>query len=258
MIDMVTREGVRLLTYDRPGYGDSTRRPGRSVADCAADVAALADAQGWARFGVWGASGGGPHVLACATLLPDRVTRCAALVSTAPYLPEGSTGGQGLTGKDWFAGMSAGNVAEFTAALQGEPAYRPLVQRLGREAMAMYEKGEAAVPPGYDLPESDLAEWRRLRAKDSPGRLERTRAMWLDGVDGWIDDILAVIRPWGVDLTTVQVPVTIWYGPDDVLVPRHHAEWLIAHVPGAQRRELPGGHAISQESIAEVLGWVSR
>lgn len=86
--------------------------------------------------------------------------RCAALVSTAPYLREGSAAGHGLASEDWFAGMSAGNVAEFTAALPGEQADRPLVQQLSREAMAMYERGETAVPPGHDLPESDLAEWR--------------------------------------------------------------------------------------------------
>jgi len=257
MIGLVTRAGARVLVHDRPGYGGSTRQPGRSVADCAADVALLADAQGWERFGVWGASGGGPHALACAALLPARVTRCAAVVSPAPYRPDGMPGGQGLAPEDWFAGMSPGNVAEFTAAMRGEAAYRPMVERLGREAMDTHERGEPAMPPGYDLPESDLAEMRRRRAEAAPGRAERTRAMWLDGVDGWIDDVIAVARPWGADLATMRVPVTIWYGADDVLCPRRHAEWLVAHVPGARGRELPGGHALPDDSVVDIFRWVS-
>src|SRR3954469_6493893 len=70
--------GIRLIAYDRPGYGPSTPQPGRSVADAAADVAATADALGLDRFATWGASGGAPHALAMAALLPDRVVAAAA------------------------------------------------------------------------------------------------------------------------------------------------------------------------------------
>lgn len=76
--------GLRLLVPGRPGYGGSTRRPGRGVADVVADVRLPADAQGWDRYAVIGASGGGPHALACAALLPDRVTRCAVVGGIRP------------------------------------------------------------------------------------------------------------------------------------------------------------------------------
>src|SRR5439155_4040978 len=93
--------GVRLLVPDRPGYGGSSRLPGRSVADVAVDMAVLVDRLGWERFAVWGGSGGAPHALGCAAHLGDRVTRCASVVGLAPF------DAQGL---EWYDGMSPGNV----------------------------------------------------------------------------------------------------------------------------------------------------
>ena len=99
--------GVRLISFDRPGYGGSDRLDSRRVADVVPDVVAIADELELERFAVLGRSGGGPHALACAALLPDRVTRAGVLVSLAPWEAEGL---------DWFAGMSDSNVREYTAA----------------------------------------------------------------------------------------------------------------------------------------------
>src|SRR5439155_6883908 len=71
------QRGIRLFSYDRPGYGGSTRQKGRAVADCAADVTAVCDDLGVDRLRVWGISGGGPHALAAAALLPERVAAVA-------------------------------------------------------------------------------------------------------------------------------------------------------------------------------------
>src|SRR5207247_7425926 len=81
--------GIRLVSYDRPGYGGSTAAPDRSVADAAADVRAIADALEVEQLAVWGISGGGPHALACAAILPDRVVAVASLASVAPLAPCG-------------------------------------------------------------------------------------------------------------------------------------------------------------------------
>jgi pimeloyl-ACP methyl ester carboxylesterase len=256
-VDLITRCGLRVVLYDRPGYGGSTRQVGRSIADVADDVALLADALGWDRFAVSGGSGGAPHALACAVRLADRVTRCAAVACPAPYVAGGEDGPDGLGPDSWFAGMSPGNIAEYEAALSGETGYRPLVQRLGQEAMTNAVEGNAEFLSGYDIPESDLAEIRRRLAEPSPGRLERARARWLDSTDGWIDDVMAMVRPWGVDLAQLEVPVTVWYGPDDNLCPRSHTDWLLSHLPGVQGREVDGGHIVSLDSQAEVYRWVS-
>ena len=254
-LDVVTRSGVRILCYDRPGYGGSTRHLGRSVADVTDDVAVLADAQGWDRFITVGGSGGAPHALACAARLPDRVIRCAAIACPAPYVADGGDGPAGLGPASFFTGMSPGEVAETKAALLGEAAYRPLVEQIGREVMANTEAGEPNILPGYELSDADIAEIRRAFAEPSPGRLDRARAMWLDSHDGWIDDMVAMTRPWGFDLAELRVPVSLWYGLDDVLCPATHSEWLLRHIPGVDGRQLPGGHLPSEDSFAEVLRW---
>jgi pimeloyl-ACP methyl ester carboxylesterase len=239
-----SESGVTLLVHDRPGYGGSTRRPNRTVADVATDVVQLADAVGWRRFAVLGGSGGGPHALACAALMPDQVTRCASVAGLAPFDAEDL---------DWYAGMSPGNVEEFTRARQGELAYRPLVERLSREAITAAEQGQPAITPEYELDAADVARLQeRLGDAD---RVDRVRAGY-GAIDGWVDDCLALIRPWGFDPATITVPTGVWYGPTDVLCPRGHAEWLLAHIPGAHRCELSGGHLLDQDDLARILRWL--
>jgi len=237
--------GIRLLVADRPGYGASTRLPGRSIASVADDLVALADHIGWGRFAVWGASGGGPHALACAARIGDRITRCASVVSPAPFDAEGL---------DWLAGMSALNVEEFTRALAGEAAYRPMAEQLARNAVAAAERGDLAVADDYDLAESDrtmLAAQAR-----SPGHLFRTKAAYTRGIDGCVDDVLALTRPWNFNLAAIRVPVSIWYGPHDALCPRAHTDWLVEHLPGAEAWQLPGGHVLDLLSLRRLYAWL--
>ncbi|WP_460525110.1 alpha/beta fold hydrolase [Flindersiella endophytica] len=247
-VERFERAGIRAMVYDRPGYGGSTRQPGRQVVDAVEDVRLLVDAEGWDRFATFGGSGGGPHTLACAARLPDRVTRCAAMVSVAPY---------DAHGLDWYAGMSPGNVEEFTLAQQGEAAYRPLVERIGREAAERVSRSEVPIGDEYAMPESDLAEARRRLAENTPGQREVGVQQWSGGFDGWIDDCIAFVRPWGFGVDEITVPVGIWYGPDDVLVPRGHADWLLGQVPGAKGHELAGGHLASEADLAAINGWLA-
>jgi pimeloyl-ACP methyl ester carboxylesterase len=244
-ISAVESVGVRLLVPDRPGYGGSTRLAGRSVADVAGDVTALVDRLGWMRFAVWGGSGGAPHALACAAQLGERVARCASVVGPAPFDADGL---------DWYRGMSPGNVEEFTLAASGEAAYRPLVEQLAREAVAAVENGHSPVADDYELPEAD----RRALAEQmtAPGHLFRTQMAYRGGINGWIDDMIAFTRPWGFDITQIGAPVSIWYGPDDVLCPRGHSEWLLSHVPGAQEHVLPGGHILDVPSLQRLYRWL--
>src|SRR3954447_14935280 len=122
-----SERGIRLFSYDRPGYGASTRQEGRRVADCAADIAAVCDALGVERFCVWGISGGGPHALAAAALLPDRVVAGAALASLAPYDAEGL---------DFFEGMGEQNVEELAVIFEGEEAHRAMIEKLRDELLS--------------------------------------------------------------------------------------------------------------------------
>jgi pimeloyl-ACP methyl ester carboxylesterase len=132
-VELAREQGIRLLGYDRPGYGGSTRHEGRNVADCAADVEAIGDALGLERFASWGISGGGPHVLACAALCDERLTAVASLAAVAPYEADGL---------DWLDGMGEGNHVEFGNALEGEDALRPSLEDEARQM-------EHAIPEEY-------------------------------------------------------------------------------------------------------------
>lgn len=246
-IELIERLGVRVLIADRPGYGGSTRQPNRRIADVAPDIELIADGHGWETFGTWGGSGGGPHALACAALLPKRVTRCATVGGLAPY----------GTDFEWFANMSPGNVEEFKKAIAGEAVYRPLVEQLGRKVLAQVEHGAPAIPLAYGIPASDMDEMRRRLTADPIGLIERTRRAWVDGADGWIDDCIAMVHPWGFDVARIDMPVSVWYGSDDVLSPRGHAEWLIANIREAERRMIPGGHMLADDAFAETLRWAT-
>lgn len=245
LITAAQRAGCQLLVIDRPGYGTTTRRSRRRIADVVQDVSAVLDKMGWERCAVWGGSGGAPHALAAAALLPDRVSACASVVGLAPY---------DTAGLDWYADMSAGNVEEFTAAARGEGAYRPLVQRLAAEAITEIQSGGTQVTADYQLPESDRHALENRRAED--GYLDRMRTTYTDGVDGWVDDCIAMTRPWGFELATIRVPTSVWFGQADVLASPAHAEYLLATIPHAQRHVLPGGHVLGDEDLGAVYDWL--
>ncbi len=174
--------GLRLIGYSRPGYATSTRHPGRSVGDVAADVAALADALGVERFVSIGRSGGGPHTIACAALLPDRCLAAAALVTVAPWNAEGL---------DFFAGMAPGNVEEFGAALEGEAALRRWMATNGEPYRHVTGESMASTMAAL-LPPVDLAVLTGEFAEEDAAGIRRALE---HGFDGWVDDDLASPGP---------------------------------------------------------------
>jgi pimeloyl-ACP methyl ester carboxylesterase len=238
--------GVRLITFDRPGYGGSDRLESRLVADVVPDVEAIADALEIGRFAVLGRSGGGPHALACAALLPGRVTRAGVLVGLAPWTADGL---------DWFAGMAESNVREFTAA-----ATRPeeLTAHLVRTAAAIRANPASHVASlGPEMPEPDrrVVSDVGLRALLAENFAEALRG----SADGWIDDALAFCSPWGFELADIKVPVLVWHGESDVFTPVAHARWLADQIPGAVMSIRPDcAHFGAFEVIPEVLSWLIR
>jgi pimeloyl-ACP methyl ester carboxylesterase len=244
------RLGVCLVTHDRAGYGRSDRRRGRRVADEAGDVAAIADHLGFERFGVEGGSGGGPHALACAALLSERVVRAACTVGVAPL------GQPGLDELDWLAGQDPANLREFGWALEGEDVLAPELARELREMAKRVAVDPTTVLGDFDLSEADRAELAR------PERMQIIRESFAEqaatGVDGWVDDDLAMIAPWGFSVDSITVPVLVRYGLADVLSPPAHGEWLAANVPGCVVKVDEAGHLGSdpEREIAELIGWL--
>jgi pimeloyl-ACP methyl ester carboxylesterase len=218
---------IRLLSYGRPSYGGSSPHPGRDVASAAADVAQIADALGVARFAAMGASGGGPHALACAALLPDRVAAVVCLGSPAPYTES----------FDWFAGMvSPGGLRAAVA---------------GREARERYAATEE-----FDENSFTAADWTALEGAWSSLGADAGRA-GAAGPDGQIDDDLAYVAPWGFDVAQIVAPVLVVHGGEDRVIPPSHGDWLVRHCPRAELWLRPGdGHVSILDDSPLAMDWL--
>lgn len=236
------QRGVRHVSYARPGYPGSDRHEGRSVASCGADVRAIADALEIDRFHVVGWSGGGPHALACASLLPDRVISAATVAGAAPR------DGVGL---DWSAGMGDENVEELGLAEQGADRLLPFLEREAEEIRGSTPEDLLRIL-GDLVSEPDRAFLSGEYAEESLAGLQNALS---NDVLGWLDDDLAFIRPWGFDLDSISVPVSIWQGREDRFVPITHGQWLAEHLPGARSHLLENeGHiSVSRHRYGDVL-----
>jgi pimeloyl-ACP methyl ester carboxylesterase len=233
MVDAAARHGLRTVVYSRPGYAGSSPQPDRTVADAAADTAAVLDALGAGSFVTVGWSGGGPHALACAALLPDRCAAAASLAGVAPFE---------APGLDWTAGMGLDNIEEFGAATAGEPA---LAAYLTEQAGVLaHIHGDDVAQALCDLI-SDV-DGEQLTGGFAEFLAASFRRAVSSGISGWRDDDLAFVRDWGFalpDRRTGAAPVAIWQGGQDRMVPYAHGEWLVANVPGARAHLLPAeGH----------------
>lgn len=222
--------GLRFVTFSRPGYGGSTRRVGRAVADVAADVSAVLDVLGAPRCVIGGWSGGGPHALACAALLPGRVAAVLAIASVAPFDAEGL---------DFNSGTGEQNLEEMRTAQAGERQLRPLLEG---EAAGLATADAAALVEGLStlLSPADRDQMARDYGADFAASLREGVSR---GVDGWIDDDLAFVRPWGFDAEDVAAPAFLWQGDADLMVPPTHGRWLAARIRGSRAHVLAGeGH----------------
>ena len=234
---------ARVITYDRPGYGMSTRRPGRTVADSVSDVVAIADHLNLDRFMVTGRSGGAPHALAAAALIPDRLTRVRSVAGPAPY-PS--------AGLDWFAGMDPANVREFQCALRGGGELIEMIDASARTMVEQLKTDPIDFLADFDLPEGD-------RAAGSDPLVTTTLREAIpealrNGVSGWVDDDLAIMQYWGFEVRDIAVPVEVQYGMRDVIVPPAHSRWLAEHLPHAVRVSHPeSGHFSTPDQELAML-----
>jgi pimeloyl-ACP methyl ester carboxylesterase len=241
LIEVGAERGIRHICYSRPGYGGSTRHPGRSVADCVADVVAIADALGCERFHSVGGSGGAPHSIACAALLPDRVISAAAIATPAPL---------DAAGLDWTAGMGAENIAEIAAVRAGDRALQEYLEReaaeidgvSGAEIAAVF--GDVVCEADRRVISGPFAEWL---AEDCAKSLAA-------GVWGWFDDDRALFRDWGFALGEIGAPLTLWHGEEDRFVPVAHGQWVAARTGAkAELRPAEGHLSLAVSSYGEIL-----
>ena len=230
IIDAAARAGLRCVMYSRPGYGGSDPLPGRLVADAAGDVAAILDHLSAGDFVTAGWSGGGPHALACAALLSRRCLAAATIAGVAPH---------SAVGLDWLDGMADENVIEFSAAVSGEPGLTAMLTEAAAQLRDITGQ-EVAEAFGDLVTAPDKAA---LSGEFADYFAQATRAAVANGIDGWRDDDLAFVTDWGFALDDVAVPVTVWQGDQDAMVPFAHGQWLAGRIAGARARLLDGeGH----------------
>jgi pimeloyl-ACP methyl ester carboxylesterase len=237
--DIDTR-GARWVSYDRPGYGDSSPMPGRRVGDAAADCAAILDALDIERFTAWGISGGGPHALACAALLPERCTAVAVLGGVAPFEAHGL---------NYFAEMGRSNWVEFGLTLAGREYLEPFLRQEAQEMLT-----------------ADPAELAEMLASLVVGPDRDHTKGWVDAlpqafrhrVAGWLDDDLAFVEPFGFELGEIRTPTLIVHGRQDSFVPLAHAEWMARTEPNAEAWILDDEAHLSLMGgrVAEVHDWL--
>jgi pimeloyl-ACP methyl ester carboxylesterase len=219
--------GLRILCFDRPGYGRAPAQPGRTVADEVRRTAAMLDDLGVERFATWGASGGGPYALGCGALLPDRVVALGVVAGNAPFDQAADPDGY----KDEREALADGG---------------------GRDRLLATYEADAAPMRRWDV-DTLLAEWGESfspQDKQSVGDGE-TGAYLLaciqeairESVAGWLDDNLAYVKPWGFALDEIRAPVSIWHGDDDLMVPLTDGRAYESLIPQAELTIAPGwGH----------------
>lgn len=244
-VQLARRQGIRLISYDRPGYGGSDRDPGRSVASCAQDVRTIAVALGIDRLAVWGISGGGPHALACAALLPDLVPAVAVLASLAPC---------NAPGLDYFAGMGRENVEDIQLTLRDRAAGHAKHEQDRLDALAttpetLHTMMETLLSP---------VDREALTPAFTEFLHESTRLGLTPGADGWWDDDVAFVEPWGFELEAIQTPVILLHGRQDRFIPFAHGEWLARHIPGveAQLTDDDGHLSLTKHHLVAVHEWL--
>ncbi len=230
MVRAAQARGLRFVTYSRAGYGSSTRHAGRTVADVVPDMSQVLDHLKVDSCLTAGWSGGGPHALACGALAPDRFHAVLSIAGVGPY---------DASGLDFLAGMGQDNVEEFGATVQGESAWH---EAMATAVAELSDVRATDIVSGMDslLPDVDKAVLTDEFGDDLAALFrEAVRA----SPDGWLDDDLAFVRPWGFQPADVQVPVSLWQGDADLMVPFAHGQWLAQRLPHARAHLLTGeGH----------------
>jgi pimeloyl-ACP methyl ester carboxylesterase len=234
--------GLRVVQAARPGYEDSTPRPGRTVADVVPDIAAVLDAIGADTYVSIGFSGGGPHTLACAALAPERCLGTASVAGAAPY---------NAKGLDFLAGMAPENVEEFSLAARGADALTPFLDKEA-EALRGITGEQVAAALGGLISGADAAV---LTGEFAEEMAQNLRGAVRNGIAGWRDDDLAFVADWGFPVAALTGRAAIWQGDQDNMVPFAHGQWLAAHIPGASVHLEPGaGHlTMTVTAIGRIL-----
>jgi pimeloyl-ACP methyl ester carboxylesterase len=239
--DIAEELGARVIAVDRPGIGLSTRLPGRRVTDFPRDIAELLDVLGLERCAIVAWSGGGPYALACAWQMPERFSVVGLISAPAPL-----SGAPDSTGYTWPRHRAMSRTAD----------HAPWVIKLAMWQWARQQKAD----PGKHLDEAiaGMAEADREILGDPALRavmIANASEMYRQGTAGVSDEAICLARPFGFPIGGVTVPVRIWHGAQDRVVPVGMGKYLARHLPNAVATFFPNeGHHFVYERWREILG----
>jgi pimeloyl-ACP methyl ester carboxylesterase len=231
--------GVRVITPDRPGYGLSDAQPHRTLLDWPADVIELAERLGLARFGITALSGGGIYALACAHEIPERLIDVVVTGCPAPMQQSGALDGMRFMTRAgvWLGGKAPWLLEAGAMMLAG------LVRRYPRFFVDRSNR---------DKPTADM-RWMSMPSV-SLDAVDTLREALRPGAWGYVQDVRVLARPWGFALENIRVPVQLWHGDLDTVIPSRHGEFLASAIPRASLRVCPGeGHMLMWNHLAEIL-----
>jgi pimeloyl-ACP methyl ester carboxylesterase len=228
--ELATKGDLFIVTMSRAGYGASTRQEGRDVAAAVPDTRTVLDALGIDRYAVVGWSGGGPHALACAALDAPRCVAAWSLAGVAPFTAD----------FDWTDGMGPENIEEMELAVKGGPEYEAHMEMIGTAL------GEATVDNVIELFGGLLSEPDKATLASNDARelfADSLRQGFVNGWRGFFDDDRAMMSNWGFEPGAITVPVAVWFGDNDLMVPPTHAQWLLRTIATSKGHHYPGeGH----------------
>lgn len=230
---------LRVICPDRPGIGRSDPKPDRTIAGWSDDVNALAGVLGIDRFAVLGYSGGGPYAIACGAGCGDRIVSVATMAGAGPpYDRPGATDG-----------MSPTDLRLTKASL-----HHPWIAALSLRVMKL----GARLAPGFGVAqfERELSEPDRvaMAGQDRRWMTELFIESLRQGPHGVMLDYRLWAEPWGIDWSAVTVPVHLFQGDADQIVPMHQAEDMAGRLPNAHLHRMPGvGHVSIQEHAGQLL-----
>jgi pimeloyl-ACP methyl ester carboxylesterase len=237
LIEDAKRLGLFVIGYDRPGYGGSTAQPGRTIADHAADLTAIASHLQITQLATVGFSGGGSHAVASAVLLPDLVVASVAFCPPRPI----ETPSVGLTAEE---------------EVNPQPIFDPLAARPPLEQ----EREEILAITQEGILEVNLAfpEKQRVSTAFLDFHYGSMKAAIQPGAEGPLEDIRAYFTPWGLDLNANRIPIAIWHGKADATVSYTHGEWLAENTPHAEIHltETDSHRSIFENSYDEAMEWL--
>ena len=236
---ILTELGIRYISTDRPGHGISTPQPGRELLDWPDDMSSLADHLGIDKFFVLGWSAGGPHALACAYKLPDRVISGALVCGLAP--PDRPKPYQGYSGALKLLMFLGRNFPKLVYVFRGMAA-----KSINKPSGDIGDKFVKSLPKVDQKPFENIEIKEMLFADIKEG--------YKQGGDGPARDDIIINFPWKFDMKNIQTRFDIWQGDKDKNVPLNQGQYLADLLPNSNFHLLKDkGHMLLLDEWKNIL-----